>query len=118
MRAPLSLLLCPLLTKACCGPRTPWQVHIPTVLIQRDIGERLRAQLVTDGGTSQEVVAEMDWREAVTHPDDRVEWQLVGQTAHRTLHPSQLAYILTCLLSHCAPATSVQWFSVNEGTRG
>ena len=49
------------------------QIRIPTALVARDVGERLRSALV-DG--DEDVILELSWRESIANPDGRVEWEL------------------------------------------
>ncbi|KAI4367134.1 hypothetical protein MLD38_022904 [Melastoma candidum] len=49
-------------------------ITIPSALIEKGFGERLKKAL---GNHNQEMVSvNLDWREAVPHPDDRVEYEL------------------------------------------
>lgn len=54
------------------------KVTIPTVLIARGTGEKLKAAVVAD--ERDPVVVSLDWRESVRHPDDRVEYALWTST--------------------------------------
>ena len=49
------------------------KINIPTVLVQKDTGDRVRKALGAGQGA---VVVEFDWKESITHPDNRVEWEL------------------------------------------
>eukprot|EP00899_Mesostigma_viride_P010739 jgi/Mesvir1/19667/Mv09943-RA.1 len=47
-------------------------ITIPSALVQKTVGDMIKAALTK--GTM--VLAELDWTEALPHPDDRVEWEL------------------------------------------
>ncbi|KAI4375567.1 hypothetical protein MLD38_013422 [Melastoma candidum] len=47
-------------------------ITIPSALIEKGFGERLKKAIESD----EMVSVNLDWREAVPHPDDRVEYQL------------------------------------------
>ncbi|KAI4318764.1 hypothetical protein MLD38_032433 [Melastoma candidum] len=47
-------------------------ITIPSALIEKEFGERLRKAI----GSGEMVNVNLDWREAVPHPDDRVEYEL------------------------------------------
>jgi hypothetical protein len=53
------------------------EISIPTALVTMAVGAKLRkaaARSGSKGGSG--VVVELDWKDAVTNPDDRVEWEL------------------------------------------
>lgn len=61
------------------------EITIPTALVTQATGKRLkealdRAASAAKGGSppkrSEKVLAELDWTDAVAHPDARVEWEL------------------------------------------
>ncbi|KAI4342038.1 hypothetical protein MLD38_026700 [Melastoma candidum] len=47
-------------------------ITIPSALIEKEFGERLKKAI----GIGEMVNVNLDWREAVPHPDDRVEYEL------------------------------------------
>ncbi len=59
------------------------EITIPTALVTQATGKRLKEALdrASKGGggspkRSEKVMAELDWTDAVAHPDARVEWEL------------------------------------------
>ena len=58
------------------------EITIPTALVTQSTGKRLKEALdrasAPGGGSkrSEKVLAELDWTDAVAHPDARVEWEL------------------------------------------
>ncbi|PKI70952.1 hypothetical protein CRG98_008685 [Punica granatum] len=49
------------------------KIEIPSALIEKSVGQTLKDALEKGGG---EVVTELDWRESMPHPDERVEYEL------------------------------------------
>jgi len=49
------------------------KLTIPSSLIQKRLGDQIKAAMKANNGR---VVLEMDWRESLPHPDDRVEWEM------------------------------------------
>lgn len=50
------------------------RISIPVVLITKDTGDRIKAALASgggDGGGGPGVVLQLDWKEAIIHPDNR-----------------------------------------------
>ncbi|KAI6704832.1 hypothetical protein NL676_007794 [Syzygium grande] len=47
------------------------KIGIPSALIERSFGESLKQALKKD----EEVIIELDWRESMPHPDERVEYE-------------------------------------------
>lgn len=49
------------------------KIGIPSALIEKSVGDTLKSALKKGG---DEVVVELDWRESMPHPDQRVEYEL------------------------------------------
>ncbi|KAK4748073.1 hypothetical protein SAY87_014659 [Trapa incisa] len=49
------------------------KIDIPSALIEKSVGDSLRRALKKGG---DEVLVELDWRESMPHPDQRVEYEL------------------------------------------
>ncbi|KAK9804303.1 hypothetical protein WJX72_005862 [[Myrmecia] bisecta] len=47
-------------------------ITIPTALITKEVGDKLKAALAKQEDPA--VVVELDWKESMMHPDERVEW--------------------------------------------
>ena len=56
------------------------EITIPTALVTKATGKKLKEALdkasAKGGSRSEKVIAELDWTDAVAHPDARVEWEL------------------------------------------
>lgn len=52
--------------------RLAQEISIPSALVTKKVGDALRAATVA-GDT---LVLTLDWKDSISHPDDRVEWEL------------------------------------------